>query len=108
MSPDTTPVAGSVKVSPAVVRSVAALATADVPGVVAIGKRRTPLQAGHHDGVRATVNGDVVVVDIDLTVDGAYNLTEVGRRVIRSVTEMIERTIGFTVEAVNVRIQDVA
>ncbi|GIW06439.1 MAG: hypothetical protein KatS3mg060_1244 [Dehalococcoidia bacterium] len=111
--PSRFPVAGSVRVSPAVVRSVAALTAMQVPGVVAVGKRRLPprgkpLPAGYHDGVRAQVDNDTAYLDLDLTVDASANLVEVGRRVQQEVATAIETMIGFRVPVVNVRIQDVA
>lgn len=104
---------GLVRVSPAVLRSVAALSAMEVAGVMAVGKHRTPPRgrvaaSGYHDGVRVQLRDDSVTVDIDLTVDGAANLVEVGRQVQRAVTEAIEKTVGFAVTAVNVRIQNVA
>jgi uncharacterized alkaline shock family protein YloU len=107
------PVDGAVRISPAVVRSVAALAALQVPGVVAVGKRRLPSRgrpfpAGAHDGVRAQVENDTAYLDIDLTVDASANLVEVGRRVQREVATAIETMIGFRAPVVNVRIQDVA
>ncbi|MFN8533691.1 MAG: Asp23/Gls24 family envelope stress response protein [Dehalococcoidia bacterium] len=107
------PIAGTVRVSPAVVRSIAALAALESPGVVAVGKRRVPprgkpLPGGYHDGVRAKIEGDAVTVDIDLTVDGGANLFEVGRRVQDVVSKAIAHSLGFRIQAVNVRIQNVA
>ncbi|GIW11381.1 MAG: Asp23/Gls24 family envelope stress response protein [Chloroflexi bacterium] len=114
MNPDTREVAGEVHVSPVVIRSLAALSAAAVPGVVAVGRHRVPFRprpfgGPPHDGVRVHLQEkNVVTVDLDLTVDGSANLVEVGRRVQREVTEAIEQTVGFPVRAVNVRIQDVA
>ncbi|MCS6800831.1 MAG: Asp23/Gls24 family envelope stress response protein [Chloroflexota bacterium] len=106
------PVEGTVRVSPAVIRSVAALTAMQVPGVVAVGKRRSPprgkpFPAGYHDGVRAEVENETAYVDIDLTVDASANLVEVGRRVQREVASAIETMIGLRAPVVNVRIQDV-
>lgn len=106
------PVEGVVRVSPAVVRSLAALTALQVPGVRAVGKRRLPprgrpFSAGAHDGVRAQVDNDTAYLDIDLTVDASANLVEVGRRVQREVASAIETMIGFRAPVVNVRIQDV-
>jgi uncharacterized alkaline shock family protein YloU len=107
------PVEGSVRVSPAVIRSVAALTALQVPGVVAVGKHRLPARGKpfpprYHDGVRAQVENDTVYLDIDLTVEASANLVEVGRRVQREVAAAIETMIGLRVPIVNVRIQDVA
>ena len=106
------PVEGSVRVSPAVIRSVAALTAMNVPGVVAVGKRRLPARGkpfppGYHDGVRAHVENDTAYLDIDLSVEARSYLVEVGRRVQREVATAIETMIGLRAPVVNVRIQDV-
>ncbi len=106
------PVGGSVRVSPAVIRSVAGLTALQVPGVVAVEKRRLPprgkpFPAGNHDGIRMHVENETAYLDIDLTVEASANLVEVGRRVQREVATAIETMIGLRAPVVNVRIQDV-
>jgi len=98
-------------VSPAVLRTVAGLTALDVQGVVAIGKsrgpenRRTGLRP--NDAVKVEIREQQVVVDIDLVVEGSANVVETGRAVQSRIAEALESLVGFPVESVNVRIQDV-
>jgi uncharacterized alkaline shock family protein YloU len=57
--------------------------------------------------VKVQIREQQVVVDIDVIVEGSANVVETGRAVQSRIAEAIESLVGFPVESVNVRIQDV-
>ena len=101
---------GSVNISEDVVAIIAAAAAADVEGVhgpfVSHSKditnmlgRKTPPK-----GVKLSIDGDSVTIDINIIAEIGYSVSEVGAKVQKAVISAVEDAVGATVSAVNVTV----
>ncbi|MBQ6639180.1 MAG: Asp23/Gls24 family envelope stress response protein [Lachnospiraceae bacterium] len=113
MSNDVNEKIGTVKVADDVVPNIAALAAAEVDGVVSVaenltaeiidrmGMRKAP------KGVKVEIKGKKVYVDMALGIDYGYNVPETSRKVQEKVKESIETMMGLEVVDVNIHIASV-
>jgi len=104
---------GSVKIADDVVPCIAALAAAEVDGVVSVaenltaeiinrmGLRKAP------KGVKVDIHGKKVYVDMALGIDYGYNVPETSHKVQDKVKEAIETMTALEVVDVNIRIASV-
>jgi uncharacterized alkaline shock family protein YloU len=101
---------GSVSISEEVVAVVAAVAAIDVEGVhslfVSPGKEITSMigKKGLSRGVRLNIDGDLVVIDVNVIADMGVAVNEVGSAVQRTVISAVEAAVGIRVSEVNVHI----
>ena len=105
---------GSINISEDVVAVIAASAAVEVEGVHGlfyshskdithrIGKK------GFAKGVRLNIEGDEIMVDVQVIAGVGYSVSEVGAGVQKAVISAIEDTVGAKVSAVNVNICGVA
>ena len=102
---------GSINISEDVVCAVAAAAALETEGVAALsgGRDLTELVGKKNPGrgVRISVEGETVKVDLWLTVRLGVSVNKVGQKVQEAVTSSIESMTGFTVDQVNVHITGV-
>lgn len=105
----------SVKISNDVIAIIAGVAASEVEGLV--GMSSTGFTGGLSEmlgmknlskGIRVEVEKDEVTIDIAITVEYGVKLSEVGRKVQKSVKDGVENMTGLKVVAVNVNIQDVS
>ena len=113
MSNDVNEKIGTVKVADDVGPNIAALAAAEVDGVVSVaenltaeiidrmGMRKAP------KGVKVEIKGKKVYVDMALGIDYGYNVPETSRKVQEKVKESIETMMGLEVVDVNIHIASV-
>ncbi|MCL2046590.1 MAG: Asp23/Gls24 family envelope stress response protein [Oscillospiraceae bacterium] len=105
---------GSINISEDVLAVIAAVAASDVEGVheqaVTQSKEIGNIlgRKGNPKGVKLTVEGDNITVDIDIIVQFGYSVSEVGALVQKSVVTAIEGAAGIPVAAVNVNISGIA
>ena len=104
---------GEVQIADEVVATIAALAAAEVKGVVTssgtsandltgkLGKRNLS------KGVKVLVNPDAVSVDMALTLDYGFGIPETAKQVQEKVKLAIENMTGLQVKEVNIRIAGV-
>ena len=103
---------GSINISEEVISAIAAGAVLETEGVAALPSGRdltellTKKTLGR--GVRITVEGESVKVDVWITVRLGFSVHKVGHRVQESVASSIESATGFSVTEVNVHIVGVA
>ncbi len=103
---------GSINISEEVISVIAASAALETDGVAGLssGRDLTELlgmkNAGR--GVRITVEGESVRVDVWLTVKLGVSVNKVGQKVQEAVAGSIESMTGFTVTEVNVHIVGIA
>ena len=104
---------GAVRIAPEVLATIAALTAQTVPGVVRLeggladdfGKLIGRGQALH--GVKVTVLGNEVWVELHLVVKPDVSMYQVGHEVQQAVAEALELMVGMPVHAVDVYIEDV-
>ena len=101
---------GSVNISEEVVAVIAATAAVDVEGVhglfFAYGKELTNMlsKKGLSRGVKLTIDGDDITLDVYIMTEMGYAVNEVGEEVQRTVMSAVEAAVGVTVKTVNVHI----
>lgn len=103
---------GSINISEEVISVIAASAAMETEGVAALsaGRDLTELlgKKSLGRGVRITVEGESVKVDLWLTVKLGVSVNKVGRKVQEAVSSGIESMTGFAVTEVNVHIVGIA
>jgi uncharacterized alkaline shock family protein YloU len=104
---------GAVRIAPDVLATIAALTAQAVPGVVRLegglagevgklmGRARTP------HGVKVSVVGSEVWVELHIVCKPDVSMYQVGREVQNSVAEALETMVGMPVHAVDVYVEDV-
>lgn len=98
----------TVTVAPGVILTIVQIAALSVDGVIKMGGIPGLLRrSASHDGVRLTLEGDRVRVDIYLLADGSRGLYETCRAVQEEVVLTIKEYVGMDVLAVNVHLEDV-
>jgi uncharacterized alkaline shock family protein YloU len=104
---------GSVNVADDVVPCIAALAAAEVDGVISVAENLTAEIIGRMGlrkapkGVKVEIKGKKVYVDMSLGIDYGYNVPETSRKVQDKVKEAIETMMGLEVMDVNIHIASV-
>lgn len=105
---------GEVQISSEVVSSIAALAAIEINGVQStIGSITNELvgKLGVKNigkGVKSTIEGDEVTVDMNINMKYGYNILKTCRQIQEKVKQAVENMTGLEVIAVNVRIAGVA
>ena len=105
---------GNIHISEDVLAVIAAAATLEVEGVGSmaanLGKDIAELlgKKNMSKGVRITVSGEAVTVDLSLLIKYGNTIMDVAQKVQEAVTNAVEATSGLTVEAVNVHVCGVA
>ena len=105
---------GSINISEDVVAIIAAVAMAEVEGVhgpfVSHSKEITNMlgRKGLSKGVKLSIDGDDVMIDISIIADVGFSVSEVGAEVQKAVISAVEGAAGLTVRAVNVNICGIA
>ena len=101
---------GSINISEDVVAVIAAAAASDVEGVSGLffahGKDLSNMigKKGLSRGVRLTIDGDDIIIDVFIMTDIGYSVSEVGAEVQKEVMSTIDAAVGVAVKAVNVHI----
>lgn len=99
---------GSVNISEEVISVIAATAALETEGVAALsaGRELSELLGKKNlaKGVKLTVEGENLRVDIWLTVKLGVSVNKVGRKVQEAVASAVESATGFTVREVNVHV----
>lgn len=99
---------GSVNISEEVISVIAAAAAMETEGVAGLSAGRDIYELlgkkNLSKGVRITVEGEKLKVDIWLTVKLGVSVNKVGRKVQESVASAVESATGFTVGEVNVHV----
>lgn len=105
---------GTVRVADEVVAVIAGLAATEVKGVSSIEGgisgnmvARKGIKA-LSKGVRVTIDGNQVKVDMGLNLDYGYSIPEIGAQVQQKVRTAIENMTGMHVTDVNINVADVA
>ena len=103
---------GSIKIAPGVVRTVVALTTLAIPGVVSLGgglanEVKGLLSSKQTRGVKVQVKDDALLIDVHVVLESGANMLQVGNQIQKEVTQAVDQMIGMPVLAVNVYIQDV-
>ncbi len=103
---------GSINISEEVIAVIAASAAAETEGVASLsgGKEFSELLGKKNisKGVRITVEGEDVRVDVWLTVMLGVSVSRVGQKVQEAVSTAVESATGLTVSEVNVHVRGVA
>jgi len=105
---------GSINISEDVVAVIAASAVEEVEGVHGLyflhGKELTNMigKRGLTKGVKLSINGDDISIDVHIMAEMGYSVNEVGAEVQKAVVSAVEDAVGVTLSAVNVHISGVA
>jgi uncharacterized alkaline shock family protein YloU len=105
---------GSVRIADSVIASIAGIAATEVDGIARLNGNITGeivSKIGMNvlsKGVRVTIEGSVVKVQLNCVMQYGVNIQEVTRLVQDRVKQAIENMTGLTVDRVNVRIVSVA
>jgi uncharacterized alkaline shock family protein YloU len=101
---------GKTTLTPDVLLTIARMAALEVEGV----KCMAPVKGGvnslfgrGHEGVRMTVEDNIVLVDLYLVLDSDINIREVSRMVQQAVARTIVDMTGLEVGHVNIHIEDI-
>jgi uncharacterized alkaline shock family protein YloU len=107
--------AGSVRVANEVIASIAAMAAADVDGVVGMDEANARhfgdwvRRQSAHRGVRVMVDSDRAIhLELFLTVASTAVIAETAEKVQTNVVDAVERMLGLDVAEVNVFVASVA
>lgn len=106
---------GSISISEEVLAVIAGAAAMDVEGVSALGSTLSKDVAaivhsrknGMAKGVRLSLDGDKIAVDLTILVHYGYVVTEVSKAVQDAVFSAVENTSGLGVSTVNVTVSGV-
>ena len=108
-------VLGAINISPDAIAMVAGIAAMECYGVVGMVSRS--LQDGIAEllrskdnlakGIKVTIDGESVIVDLDVIVEYGTRIREVARNVIERVRYTIESQLGLEVIDVNVNVKGV-
>ena len=110
----TTDEKGSINISEDVVAIIAASAAAEVEGVygpfTAPGKETTNMlgRRGTPKGVKLFIDGNDVMVDINIVTEIGYSVSEVGAAVQKTVMSAVQDATGVKLMAVNVSVCGIA
>ena len=105
---------GSVRIADEVVAVIAGLAATEVKGVAAISGGITNSMVAKKGikslskGVKVSVTGNEVTIDLVLNLEFGYSIPEIGEKVQKKVKTAIENMTGMTVTDVNINVADVA
>lgn len=102
---------GKTTVSPEVLIAIARMAALSVPGVSGV----APPAAGmdrlfrrvRDEGVRMTIQDNVVSGDIHLVIKSDFNLREVGRSVQEQVARAIREMVGMEVGRIDIHVENI-
>jgi len=101
---------GSINICQSVVSVIAASAAVEIEGVYGLyqsaGRELTTVSGkrGLSRGIRVTIDGDSVSVDVYFIAKLGYAVNEVGAAVQSAIKSAIEEAVGATVTAVNIHI----
>jgi uncharacterized alkaline shock family protein YloU len=102
---------GKTTVAPEVLITIARMAALSVPGVSAMapvtGGVDRFLRRGVNEGIRITLNNNVVTGDIFVIVKGDVNIREVGRTLQEQVARAIQEMVGMEVAQIDVHIENI-
>jgi uncharacterized alkaline shock family protein YloU len=102
---------GKTTIAPEVLVSIIRLNTLYVPGVKSLATIPTSVDRffsrGIDDGVKISVENNVVTADIFVILDQDTNVREVGRSVQQKVSRAISEMVGMEVGKINVHIEDI-
>ena len=102
----------TVRISPGVLATIAALTTLSVPGVIrtssgfAGGMSRLVKRADPTQGVKLRVKDEQVFLDIHVVVEQGADLVKVGSQIQRDVAKAVDKMVGLPVAEINVFVQD--
>lgn len=102
---------GKTTFTPDVLTTIARMATLEVEGV----KRMAPISGGVNrifrhgdsDGVRISIENDIVNVDLYVVLEHSLNIREVSRTIQQHVARAIQEMVGMEVGYVNIHIEDI-
>ncbi|GAB3415465.1 Asp23/Gls24 family envelope stress response protein [Flindersiella endophytica] len=111
-------VEGLIEIADEVVEKVSALAALEVDGVVDLGGDVARLlenvrerigvgQKRGDQGVKASITGDEVTINLTIVVEYGHVVMDVARNVQSNVAEQAHKMLGLRVAAVNVKVDDV-
>ena len=102
---------GKTTIAPEVLVSITRLNTLSVPGVRALASIPTSVDRffnrGVDDGVKITVENNVVNADIFVILNHDTNVREVGRTVQQKVSRAISEMVGMEVGRINIHVEDI-
>ncbi len=111
MDQDTRP-PGKTTVAPEVLIEIARMAALKVKGVSAMapvsGGVNILFRRGIVDGVRITIENDIVYADLYIILENNVNIRNVSRTVQKKVTRAITEMVGMGVAEVNINIENIA
>lgn len=105
---------GNVKISNEVVSIIAGVAANEIDGVVGMtsgitsGITEMLGMKSLSKGVKVDINEKEANIDIFITVEYGYKISEIGMKVQENVKNTVENMTGLEVKTVNVNIQDVS
>ncbi len=105
---------GCVRVADEVIAVIAGLAATEVKGVASVDGGITNSMVARKGikalskGVKVSIDGSQVVVDLTLNLDYGYSIPEIGAEVQKKVKTAIENMTGMQVSDVNINVSDVA
>ncbi len=102
--------AGKITLTPDVLLTIARMAALEVEGVKCMAQVKggvNNLLKGGSDGVRMTVEDNIVLVELYLVLNSDVNIREVSRTVQQTVARAIAEMTGLEVGHVNIHIEDI-
>jgi uncharacterized alkaline shock family protein YloU len=102
---------GKTTIAPEVIVSITRLNTLSVPGVSALASTPTSVDRffsrGIDDGVKISVENNVVNADIFVILNHDVNVREVGKSIQQKVSRAISEMVGMEVGKINVHVEDI-
>jgi uncharacterized alkaline shock family protein YloU len=102
---------GKTTIAPEVLVSITRLNTLNVPGVRALANIPTSVDRffnrGIDDGVKISVENNVVNADIFVILNHDINVREVGRSIQQKVSRAISEMVGMEVGRINIHVEDI-
>jgi uncharacterized alkaline shock family protein YloU len=108
---DTTNPPGKTTIAPDVLITIARLTALNVPGVARLapvpGGVNRLVKRGVNEGVRLTVEDNLVYADLHVILKSDVNVREVSRAIQNLVARAISEMVGLAVGKVNIHVEDI-
>jgi uncharacterized alkaline shock family protein YloU len=102
---------GKTTIAPDVLLTIARLTALSVPGVSQLsaipGGVNRLFRRGDNEGVRITIESNVVYIDLYVIIQHDMNVRDVSRTIQAQVTRAISEMVGMEVGRVNIHIEDI-
>lgn len=113
LQPDPSKEGDSIRISSEVIAVIAGIVSSDIPGIAGMSGGLVggiAEKLGRKDltkGIKVQVNGDKVVIDMNIIAEYGTSIVEATDRLKRATRSNVEKSTGLKVEAININVQGI-